>query len=57
MTISRLFSLACFVSLFAILAGVIIGAVSQTVGIGLILIALLAQILGLLIDARNKHKD
>ena len=57
MNISRLFSLACWACLFAILAGVIIGAVSSTVGIGLVLIALLAQILGLLIDAKNNLKD
>jgi hypothetical protein len=57
MTISRLFSLACWTSLFAILAGVITGSVSNTVAIGLVLIALLAQIIGFLIDARNKLKD
>jgi hypothetical protein len=53
MTTSKLFSLACWVSLFAILAGVIIGAVSQTIAIGLVLIALLAQIIGFLIDAKK----
>lgn len=53
----KLFSLACWSSLIAILAGVLIGAVSQTVGIGLVLIALLAQIIGFLIEAKNKLED